>query len=299
MERLADPNRPFPFQMTEQIWVLGSHHFNLFLIQGSRASALVELGVSAVADTVIRQLAELQVKPDYLILTHPHADHITGLPGLKDAFPEAVWVVADGAHDFINHPKAQQAFVDEDPFMHNALRDRGYQPERPPIDRITSVDPCLVVKDGKILNLGSIKIQCIETFGHSPGSLMVSVPEQGSVFVSDALGFHFNGRCILPLYFTGYDLFIETLELIRSLKPSIIGMGHQSPFIGRTAEVALAEACRAAPELHLRILQDPRDDESVIADLFQEYYTDEFTLYSPENIRNCFRLLVKRSRHAG
>ena len=77
---------PFPRLLTDGLWVLGNYYFNLYLVKGEQASALIEVGISAVVDDVIRQLEVLQVSPTFLVVTHPHADHITGLPGLREGF---------------------------------------------------------------------------------------------------------------------------------------------------------------------------------------------------------------------
>jgi beta-lactamase superfamily II metal-dependent hydrolase len=45
-------------------------------------------------DRVIGQLEALGVEPDYLIPSHPHSDHITGLPGLMERYPGARVVAA-------------------------------------------------------------------------------------------------------------------------------------------------------------------------------------------------------------
>jgi len=103
---------------------------------------------------------------------------------------------------------------------------------------------------------------------------------------------------LLPLYFTGYQPYLETLERIRSFNPSLIGLAHQSPFSGKAAQTVLGEALRAAPALHDRIRSAPQSDEELAEILFRENYRDEFAIYTPRNILNCCRLLVKRSRQA-
>jgi 2-aminobenzoylacetyl-CoA thioesterase len=86
-----DPNIPppvFPMPLSARVTVLGNYFINLFLIKGDSKTALFETGISGIIDTVIFQLEALGVIPDYLILSHPHSDHTTGLPGLMERFPK-------------------------------------------------------------------------------------------------------------------------------------------------------------------------------------------------------------------
>ena len=299
MEKLVDPNALFPRQLASHFWLLGNYHFNLFLIIGKKASALIELGISAITDTVIEQLNHLGISPQYLVMTHPHSDHVTGLMGLQERFPGAVLITGQGADDFINHPKAQQAIINEDRFMSEALRLRGILPKRSPIKKMVLPDQRITIKEETNIDLGDTVMRCIPVAGHAPGSLVVQLPQQKAVIAADALGFHFNGRCFLPLYFTSYPLFLASLHKIISLKPSLLGIGHQSPFVGETAQKALSAALKQTELLHQEITRDKRSDETLATELFKLHYRDEFTLYSPENIRGCCQLLVKRSRQAG
>ena len=69
----------------------------------------------------------------------------------------------------------------------------------------------------------------------------------------------------------------------------------------RGAEVgeAFALARRCASGLRERLKTDPRDDETAVSVIFAEFYRDELTLYSRENILDCCRLLLRRSREEG
>jgi hypothetical protein len=95
-----------PLELTADIWLVGNYFFNQYLIRGTRACALVEMGVTAVVDAAIAQLDSLGASPDYLVLVHPHTDHITGLPGLMQRYPGARLVAGEGAREFALHPKA-------------------------------------------------------------------------------------------------------------------------------------------------------------------------------------------------
>jgi competence protein ComEC len=62
----------------------------VLLQRGSRAM-LIDSGHAGVARDVLRRMDELQIEAlDYLILTHLHPDHASGLFRIHEAFPQAV-----------------------------------------------------------------------------------------------------------------------------------------------------------------------------------------------------------------
>ncbi|MCP4622562.1 MAG: hypothetical protein GY850_03415 [bacterium] len=124
------------------------------------------------------------------------------------------------------------------------------------------------------------------------------IPDLSALILSDSLGFHFPGRGFLPLYFTGFEDYIASLDLLKALEPKIIGLGHQGPLTGADAETAFETAHQAAIDLLARIKQEKRDDDEISHVLFREFYRDEFTIYSEENIKNCTMLLVRRAKEA-
>nr|WP_319395464.1 MBL fold metallo-hydrolase [uncultured Desulfobacter sp.] len=77
------------------------------LITGKKKSLLVEAGVSGMVDQVIRQLDDLEIFTDMIVVSHPHADHVTGIPGLTDRFKDARIIADTGAQKFMAHPKAE------------------------------------------------------------------------------------------------------------------------------------------------------------------------------------------------
>lgn len=298
MSTKAGP-QDYPLSLTDNLQVLGNYYFNLYLVKGAEASALVEMGVSAVVDTVIDQLDELDIAPDYLVVTHPHTDHITGLAGLRERFPQARIIAGKGARDFVLHPKAAATMTAEDRFMSDQLRKKGIEPGRPPVESIAFPEGHIMVGQEMIFDLGGLTLKCIPIKGHSPGNIVVHVPEIDTLVLSDALGFHYPGRGFCPLYFTGFKEFLATLDDLADLKPQIVGPGHQGPITGQAVEMAFAEARKATLAIRDRIMADTRDPRAIANDLFDQYYKDEFTLYSEANIRNCMQLLVRRAHEAG
>jgi 2-aminobenzoylacetyl-CoA thioesterase len=286
----------FPRQLAPGLWVLGNYFFNLYLVRGYQASALIEVGVSGVVDEIIRQLELLNVRPTFLVVTHPHADHVTGLAGLKEKFPQALVVAGEGAAEFLAHPKAAPAVVQEDRHMSEFLAAHGIQPGRPAVEEPPSLRDCMVAQEGDEMDLGGITLRYLVVKGHAPAKINVYIPEIKALILSDSLGFRFPGRGVFPMFLVNYSDYLATLERLEKLNPAILGVAHQGPVMGHEVQEAFREAREKAVELRSKIINDSRNPEKVIQDVFEEFYKDEMTIYTRENIMNCAKLVVRRAK---
>jgi glyoxylase-like metal-dependent hydrolase (beta-lactamase superfamily II) len=286
----------FPEPLADGLRVLGNSFFTLYLVRGKTASALVDTGISATADGVIDQMEKLGVKPDYLVVTHPHPDHITGLDALRQRYPEARVVIGPGAREFLSHPKTAAALVAEDRFMSEFLASQGYRPGRPPIERPPSVDGAMVVRDNETLDLGGPAIRFLHVGGHAIGNILVHVPSLGALMASDSLGFRIPRIGFFPIFFTGYADYMATIDRLEALEPRILCLAHQGPLVGQDARKAFKDAREATRSLYEEIRNDLRNEDAVIKDLFPQFYRDELALYTTENIIGCCRLIIRRSR---
>jgi glyoxylase-like metal-dependent hydrolase (beta-lactamase superfamily II) len=121
-----------PEKLADGLWLLGNYYFNLYLAKGDKASALMEMGVSATADEVVTQLRKIGVAPDYLVVMHPHGDHIDGLPTLREYFPSAQVMVGTGTPEFLAHPKTTAGLISDDRYYSEFLAQKGLGSPRPP-----------------------------------------------------------------------------------------------------------------------------------------------------------------------
>jgi 2-aminobenzoylacetyl-CoA thioesterase len=287
----------FPRQVIENLWILGNDYFHIYLIKGSNACALVETGISATADVLLEQLSSLREKPDFLIVSHPHSDHITGLDHLKSYFPRATVIAGKGAESFISHPKTEQSIILEDRHMTESMAAYGLSSRQPSVTSVPSLSGCRLINGIEKLDLGGLSVCLSEEKGHSPGNISVYIPGIKTILASDSLGNYYPGRGFFPTFFTGFTDYLETINNLEKLNPLILGLAHNG-FFSDSEEIGniFNMARKSALDVEDYIVNDKRKEEEIAEDLFRFYYNDELKIYSPQNIFNCCRLLVRRIR---
>ncbi len=289
-------SHPFPHELSGCIDVLGNDAFPVYLVRGDSGSALIEAGISATAGEAMNQLGFLEVEPDFVVITHPHGDHLTGLDTIRKRFPAIRVIAGEGAAAFLSHPRAAEVLLAEDRHLEAALRAKGYPAVSPAVSQVPLLADGMIRGDGDELDLGGVTLRFLEVRGHAPGNLAVFIPAAQALLASDCLGFHYPAGRFFPLFFTGYAEYMTTLDRLASLRPAILGLGHHGVMRGAEACAAFALARRCASGLRERLRSGPGEGEGRVAEIFAEFYRDELALYSRENIMNCCRLLVRRSR---
>jgi glyoxylase-like metal-dependent hydrolase (beta-lactamase superfamily II) len=293
--RKPEKCHPFPRQLSRRIHVLGDGRFPVYLIRGDRCSALVEAGISATADEVVRGLGGREMTPDYIVITHPHGDHLMGLDPLRERCPGIRVLAGEGAAAFLSHPAVAAAIVAEERHMATYLAARGYPVGGGRAEKVPDLADARICNEGEELDLGGVTLRFLKVGGHSPGNLAVFVPEEKALLASDCLGFRYSGGGFFPIFFTGYRDYMATLTRLESLGPEALGLGHHWFMRKKDAAEAFVTARKSAAGLWERLRDDSRDGETVVAGIVNEFYRDELTLYSRENITNCCRLLLRRS----
>jgi len=297
LKNIFMPIKMYPCKINDNLWILGNGYFHIYLIKGTKACALVETGISATADILLDQISSLKIKPDFMIVTHPHSDHMTGLDYLKSAFPNISVIAGSGAEAFIIHPKSAQSFIAEDLHMTQTLVSRGACKEERVISYPPSLNGSKVVGDGEELDLGEITMRFLEAKGHSPGNILVQIPSINAALVSDSLGNHYPGRGFFPTFFTGYTDYMATIDRLEKLNPDFLGLAHNGYFSSREdIKNIFQKARQCTSDVRDYIVKTKKKDEEIAKDLFTFYYTDELAVYSPQNILSCCRLLVRRIR---
>ena len=168
---------------------LGMMGANCYLLTaGGNRGVLVDPGDEG--EKIVRMLQERRLEPGYILLTHGHFDHVSGVPAVKEAFPQAQVMLHPGDLPLLEQPE------------------KCYGPLSNVVGRFSlpkQVDALL--SDGQELSLDGIFLRVLHTPGHSPGS--VTFQGEDFLLTGDTLFAGGMGR---------YDLYGGSLEILeRSL----------------------------------------------------------------------------------
>jgi glyoxylase-like metal-dependent hydrolase (beta-lactamase superfamily II) len=155
----------------------------------------------------------------YILNTHGHADHVLGNPKLKNLLDIPV-CMHEADDRFFNDPAVRE----------KSSHELGLPPS----------DPAdIKLKDGDVLEVGTLNIEVIHTPGHTPGSVCYRVGE--NLFTGDTLFVGAAGRT--DLIGGSLNTLINSIEkkLIVLPKQTIVWPGHDygespSSTIGREME---------------------------------------------------------------
>lgn len=154
---------------------VGPFATNCYLVGAASNKEGMIIDPGAEAHRILKKVDELKLEVNLIVLTHAHFDHFGAVKEIKEAIGAQVAIHADDAASLlIKHPLMEQYGL-------------SFQLPSPP-DRL--------LKDGDILDIGSLHLLVLHTPGHTPGGICLS--GEGIVFSGDTL---FNlgiGRTDMP-----------------------------------------------------------------------------------------------------
>jgi len=295
--------RTLPYQLTDNLFVLGHNLFLTYLIKGETCT-LVDLGVSGTVPLIMSQLKQLGLQErdiGNLVVQHVHWDHVCGLPYLKQLSPGATVLGSAKAQELFGKSKVVEQLSQNDALHCSQLKERGIFHELPSFLQYHSLPIDQVVKDNETIKLGGVECCFLATPGHSPCSISVYLPSEKAVLVSDAIGAYSpRGDFYLPLYFQGVKLMLDSLEKIKSLDVHIVGYGHDTEmlFIGRKNisdcyERTREEIIKFTTEIKEMIALGEAE-EKILDKIFRASFRSFLAeIYPPEYLKAVSPLLLK------
>ena len=126
---------------------VGGFEVNCSILSENGKAWIVDPGQEG--ERIVRLLAEKNLSPAAILLTHAHFDHIGAIPALQEAFPDLPVYVHEQDEKVIAHPLNQ------------------LPPEYPPIGKsVRSVKSVRGVR-----SIEGLEVEVIETPGHTPGGV--------------------------------------------------------------------------------------------------------------------------------
>ena len=143
----------------------------------------------------------------YILCTHGHFDHISGIPELKKEYPEALVVIGENDAELL---------CDREKSLAEAF---GFYQQTFHTDK--------TVKDGNILMLGETELRVLETPGHSPGGVCYVCNKEKIVFSGDTLFRYSIGRT--DMWGSDFTTLLNSLDKLMLLDDTFkVFPGHNS-----------------------------------------------------------------------
>jgi len=298
-----------PVEIIDNLWMLGTHEYPLYLVRGEGGCTVFEGGTGAMGPVLARQLRELGVANDavrQVVVTHAHPDHVMAVPMFRKAFPQIRVLASEIAARTLAAEKAVGFFAKVDGALTGALLKAGSitEADRPQPLEENRIAVDRVVGEGDTISAGGMSFTVLATPGHSECSLSFHEPAAGVLILSDATGYFLPEHgCWWPNYFTGYGAYVDSIKRLAGLGAEVACLSHNAALRG-AEDVAsyFSGAVAATEEYHQRIVEEARsgkDPREIAAQLGVEVH--EKTQLLPVDFfqKNC-ALLVKQSlRHEG
>ena len=152
-------------RLSANCWVVG--------LEETKEGLVIDPGGNS--EVILKAIADSGLNIEMIVLTHGHSDHIAALYEVQDRTGAAVAIHIEDA-DF--------------------LEGRGSYSSQFGISYKTPHPPDRLLREGDIIEIGSMRFTVIHTPGHTPGGICLLT--EGKVFTGDTLFRRGIGTTIMP-----------------------------------------------------------------------------------------------------
>ena len=151
---------------------------NSYIIFDEKSNEAMVIDPGGEPEKIINMLNDQGVETlKYIFLTHCHADHIGGVPQVKEAKGGKILISRADAEGLYNPEVSLAPYID----MPNIELEADSR-----------------IDDEDLIHIGNLEFQVISTPGHTKGSVCLYYPEGRLVFTGDTIFSGSWGRTVLP-----------------------------------------------------------------------------------------------------
>ena len=236
-------------KITEHLWRLGVEESCVYLLEGSKESAIISGGMNYIIPDVLQQIKEFGIdekKIAHIIILHEHFDHVGIVPFFKRRWPRLTVYASRRGWDVLAKPKAIAVI--------NSFSNLVTQKNMPSGKDISLLDWAWRedikgerLAEGEKIDLGGRKIEIFETPGHSTSSISAYVPELQALFPSDAAPIPYKDDMVIVAN-SNYTQYQQSLEKLVKFKVKILGADHYACLVDDEAASYISNSIVATRE---------------------------------------------------
>jgi 2-aminobenzoylacetyl-CoA thioesterase len=268
-------------KITDHLWRLGTEESCIYLLEGTKSSAIISGGMNYIIPDVLQQIKEFgieEIKIAHLIILHAHFDHVGIIPFFKRRWPRLnVYASQRGWEVIANHKTIAVMNQFSNLVMMKVL---GEKNDVSLLDWMWRDDVTgITVEEGKKIDLGKMEIDFFDTPGHSSCSISAYVPQLQALFPSDAAAIPYKEEMLIAAN-SNFTLYQQSLEKLVKLNVKILGADHYAHIINAEAANYISNSIFEARKTR-NLLEDVLRKEGNV-DLAAKAYIDDYYKNNPD-----------------
>ncbi len=194
--------------LTIRSFTLGDWQTNCYVVhmEGDADCWIVDAGFAP--RPMLEYIADHELRPSQIILTHAHLDHILGLSALRAIWPDMPSLIHESEKTYPGDPMQNLSALMDQP--------------------IVAPNPTGFIEHGQMLSLNGVEFEVRHTPGHSPGGITLYQPDHAVAIVGDTLFAGSIGRYDFP-HSDGELLFKSIREQLLTLPGATCVMAGHGP----------------------------------------------------------------------
>jgi glyoxylase-like metal-dependent hydrolase (beta-lactamase superfamily II) len=182
-------------------FVLGAYETNCYVLRESaEAKDCLVIDTGLEAGELVDFLQQYKLNPVAVVLTHGHADHITGLATLRKDYPEVKVYIHKLDAEMLTGKRGNLSELAGKPFVTKRAD--------------------FLLEESDVIERAGIELGVLHTPGHTPGGICLYSKDEGIIFVGDTLFSGSVGRTDFP---GG-----STTQLIKSIKEKLLTLPDET-----------------------------------------------------------------------